>query len=116
MLRKKWLALAAAALCGLNSAQAQDHHFPAPISAPVVQIVDNEQQPEHVRSGIMGGLSIYFVRPYINNNTAFTTTTGIGTATPQTSSEDFDWNYHVAPAAWLGWTSKCGAGFRARYF
>lgn len=116
MLRKKWLALAAAALCGLtNSARAQDHHPPL-LTAPIVQIVDNEQQPEHVRSGIMGGASIYFLRPYINNNTAFTTTTGIGTATPAQSSEDFDWNYHVAPAVWLGWTSKCGAGFRARYF
>lgn len=116
MLRKQWLALAAAALCGLNnSARAQDYH-PGALNAPVVQIVDNQQQPEHVRSGIMGGASVYFLRPYVNNNTAFTTITGIGTATPQQTSVDFDWNYHIAPAAWLGWTSKCGAGFRARYF
>jgi hypothetical protein len=115
MLRKKWLALAAAALCGLHqSAQAQDQH-PA-LNAPLVHVVDNDHQPEHVRSGIMGGASLYFIRPYINNNTALVTTTGVGTAAPQQASEEFDWNYHIAPAAWLGWTSQCGAGFRTRFF
>ncbi|MCI0682053.1 MAG: Lpg1974 family pore-forming outer membrane protein [Gemmataceae bacterium] len=115
MLRKQWLALAAAALCDLNSsARAEDH--PTAISAPVVHVVDNHHQPEHVRSGIMGGASIYFIRPYINDNVAFTTTTGIGTAAPQQTAEEFDWNYHVSPLVWLGWTSECGVGFRARYF
>ena len=116
MIRKHSFALAVAALCGLvGSARAQDPGF-APINAPVVQFVDNHQQPENCHSGIMGGGTVYFLRPYINNNTAFTVTTGIGTANPVSTSEDFDWNFHVAPAAWLGWSSQCGVGFRARYF
>jgi major outer membrane protein len=116
--KKKWLSLGAAALCGMaSSARADDPVFmPVPTNAPLVQLVDNHEQPDNCRSGIMGGGSVYILRPYINNNTAFVTTTGIGTATPVQSEEDFNWNFHVAPAAWLGWSSQCGFGFRARYF
>jgi len=66
--------------------------------------------------GIMAGASLYVLRPHINNNTAFTITTGIGTPSPVVSSTDFDWNYQIAPAAWLGWTGPNGVGFRGRYF
>jgi len=117
MLRKNWLAVAL--LCSLaNSARAQDSAGPTftPVNTPIVQFVDNHEQADDCRSGIMGGGTIYILRPYINDNVAFITTTGIGTATPVQTSTDFDWNYHVAPAAWLGWTSPCGVGFRARYF
>jgi len=116
MLRKKWLTLAAALCCTTGPLRAQDYTGFAPINAPVVQFVDNHQQSDECRSGIMGGASIYFLRPFINNNTAFTTTTGIGSANPVSSATDFEWNYHVAPAGWLGWTSHCGVGFRGRYF
>ncbi len=119
MLRKKWLALVAAALCGLtSSAGAQQPAGPVfePISTPIVQFVDNHQQPDTCHSGIMGGGTIYILRPYINDNIAFTTLAGIGSANPVQTATDFDWNFHVAPAAWLGWSAKCGVGFRARYF
>lgn len=66
--------------------------------------------------GVMGGVGLYILRPFINNNTAFVTATGIGTANPSQDSREFDWSYHIAPAVWLGWTSPCGFGFRARYF
>ena len=119
MLRKKWLALVAAALCGAsNTIGAEEAAGPVftPVSAPVVEMVDNHQQPDNCHSGLLAGGAIYIVRPYINNNAAFITTTGVGTANPTQTTETFDWNYHVAPAAWLGWTSQCGIGFRARYF
>ncbi len=117
LLRKKWLSLAAAALCGIPSARADDPVFlPVPPSAPLVQLVDNHEQPDNCRSGIMGGGSVYILKPYINNNTAFIITSGVGTATPVQSDEDFNWSFHAAPAAWLGWSSRCGFGFRARYF
>lgn len=120
MFQKKWLAVAAAALAGLTSAaRAQEPQTPlvfAPVNAPIVQLVDNHQQPDSCRSGLMGGATLYFLRPYINNNPAFSFTSGIGTANPVTDTQDFDWNFQVAPAAWLGWSSKCGVGGRARYF
>jgi hypothetical protein len=92
---------------------AQAQH-PYAIGTPMVQFVEEEHGP--CRAGIMAGASLYFLRPYYTNDPAFVTTTGIGTATPVVSSEDFDWNFHVAPAAWLGWTSECGVGFRGRFF
>ncbi|MCS7045489.1 MAG: Lpg1974 family pore-forming outer membrane protein [Gemmataceae bacterium] len=120
MLRKRWLALAASALCGVTaSANAQDYG-PAipgmePLSAPFVQLLNNGQQPETVRSGIMGGATLYFFRPYFTNNVAYVTTTGFNNPPQTSSSQDFDWNFQVTPAVWLGWTSHCGVGFRARY-
>lgn len=119
MFCKKWLTLAAALVCSLgNSAGAQEPAGPAftPINTPIVQFVDNHQQPDNCRSGIMGGGSVYILRPYINDNVAFITTSGIGTDTAVQQAGDFDWNFHVAPAAWLGWSAQCGVGFRARYF
>lgn len=116
MLRKSWLALAAALCSTASPLCAQDYTGFAPINAPVVQFTDNHDHADDCLSGIMAGGEIYFLRPFINNNTALITTTGIGTAAPIQLATDFDWNYHVAPAAWLGWTSKCGVGFRARYF
>jgi hypothetical protein len=81
---------------------------------PMVEFVN--EPAGHVHAGCMGGVSIYFLRPYYSDNPAFVLSTGIGTANPRTSSEDFDWNYHAAPAFWLGYTSECGVGVRARYF
>jgi hypothetical protein len=66
--------------------------------------------------GIMGGVALYFLRPSISNNTAFITTGGIGSPRPIVASQDFDWDYHIAPAAWLGWSGPAGVGVRARYF
>src|SRR5262249_40562209 len=86
------------------------------VSTPIVHVVDNHQQTDNCHSGIMAGGSMYILRPFINDNVAFITTTGIGTATPVQSANDFEWNFHVAPAAWLGWSSECGVGSGARFF
>jgi hypothetical protein len=118
MSHKFWLALAALTCTLSNRAGAQEASGPTftPLSTPVVQLVDNNHQPDNCHSGVMGGGSIYILRPYINDNIAFITTTGIGTATLVQQASDFDWNFHVAPAVWLGWSAECGVGFRARYF
>src|SRR5947208_2413823 len=114
MPRKQWLALAAAALGLGGLANAQEPAAPCPASALMVESANPVPPPN--AGGLMGGASLYFLKPYINNNTAFVTATGIGTATPTTTSSDFDWSYHVAPAVWLGYTSDCGLGVRGRYF
>lgn len=122
MRRKQiWLALAVVFLGGIgNRAHAQYAYYPfpspGPANGPMVQFVDNHQQPDGCRSGIMGGAAAYFLRPHINDNVALTTTANTGTAIASQVSDQFDWNYHVAPAVWLGWTSSCGVGFRARAF
>ncbi|MCS7047486.1 MAG: Lpg1974 family pore-forming outer membrane protein [Gemmataceae bacterium] len=67
-------------------------------------------------SGLTGGAAIYYLRPYINNNVAFVTTTGIGTSTPVQNTTDFEWDFQPAGAVWAGWTSPCGPGLRGRYF
>src|SRR5581483_8477385 len=67
-------------------------------------------------SGIMAGATLYFLKPYFQNNVAFSTTTGIGTASPTQTNTDFDWNLGLAPAFWLGWASSSGLGVRGRYF
>jgi hypothetical protein len=103
---------AAALLCGWAGAA---HAEPYPLAqAPVVEFIDEPQGP--YRGGIMAGASLYFLRPYHTENPAFVVTQGIGTANPRSTTEDFDWNYHVAPAGWIGCTSECGVGGRVRYF
>jgi hypothetical protein len=87
----------------------------APTDAPHIPLNTN-QSDDCCVGGLMGGASLYFLRPHINNNTALTTTTGIGSASVNVTSDEIDWNYHTAPAFWLGWTNVNGVGFRARYF
>ncbi len=105
----------AAALVGslAGTAQAQYQGYGC-VNAPVVQFVEESEGP--CKAGIMGGASLYILRPYHNNNAAFIVDSGIGTANPTQTTEDFDWNFKVAPAVWLGWSSACGVGFRGRYF
>lgn len=157
MLRKRWLALAATALCGwstssvhaqarllppepLEPAQEQSARrekklppvridpavvraanpetksaAPATVDAPAIAVNETRGNGGH-GGGLSAGGSFYLLRPFVNNNAAFVTTTGIGAATTTVNSEDFNWNYQPAFAGWLGWTSDCGVGFRGRYF
>jgi hypothetical protein len=64
----------------------------------------------------MGGGTIYVLKPYINNNSAYTVTRGLGTNRPFLQTEDFDWQFNPAFAAWFGWSGRNGLGFRGRYF
>src|SRR6185369_4964539 len=62
------------------------------------------------------GATLYFLRPYFDNNTALTVTSGLGTPAPAETVHDFRWDYDPAFAAWLGWTGPVGLGLRGRFF
>src|SRR5262245_13643292 len=71
----------------------------------------------------LGGASLYLLKPYLDNNTAFQTTTTITnpvgnttTTLGQTTTQQFDWDVTPAFAAWLGVVSPSGLGVRSRYF
>jgi Legionella pneumophila major outer membrane protein precursor/BON domain len=67
-------------------------------------------------SGFIAGASVYVLRPFLDNNVAFTTTTGLGTASPSTNSTTFSWNAEPAYAIWAGYDFADGFGIRARWF
>ena len=68
------------------------------------------------RAGWLGGAAIYFLRPYFQDNQAFTTSTGLTTANRSRVTTDFDWNYSTSPLFWLGYQFQNGWGVRTRFF
>jgi hypothetical protein len=72
--------------------------------------------PGDMPSGLMGGASFYYLKPYLQNNTSAVITTSPGTPTSLVTQDSFHWNYQPAAAFWLGWTTPSGLGVRARYF
>lgn len=73
------------------------------------------QEEEH-HGGWSAGAGFLLMKPYFASNPAYSTRTGIATASPQETTTDFSWIYEPAMAFWLGWSSECGLGIRARYF
>jgi major outer membrane protein len=67
-------------------------------------------------NGLMAGGTFYFIRPYLQNNTAYVTTIGPGQPTSQVISQPFGWDFQPAFAGWIGWTGSSGLGIRSRYF
>jgi hypothetical protein len=67
-------------------------------------------------SGIMGGVAFYYLKPYLQNNTAYVTTYSPGTPTSLVAQSSFPWEFEPAAAFWLGWCMPSGLGARARYF
>jgi hypothetical protein len=73
----------------------------------------------------VGGAGVYYLRPYWENNPAYSTTAatingprggGVGNGFVIQDEEDFDYDYKVAPYAWVGYVSESGLGVRARGF
>jgi len=73
----------------------------------------------------VGGAGVYYLRPYWESNPAFSTSvaSGIGPVGGVVGNdfviqneEDFDYDYKVAPYAWVGYVSESGLGVRARGF
>lgn len=72
----------------------------------------------------VAGAGFYILRPFFNNNAAYTTTyttliPGVGvanTTTTNTTQQNFQDNYTFAPLVWLGYVSRSGLGVRARYW
>jgi hypothetical protein len=67
-------------------------------------------------TGLQGGATFYYLRPYFSNNVAYTLTSGLTTPDPSQSLHEFHWHFDPAVAAWIGWTSPSGLGARTRYF
>ena len=99
-----------------RSMSVQNSRSPWRAVAPPVVLPANGGHGHGAGGNLVAGGSFYWLRPNINNNTAFVTTAGIGAATTSVSSEDFDWDYLPAAAGWIGWNNDCGVGFRGRYF
>src|SRR5262245_48842955 len=76
------------------------------------------------RRGFLGGVGLYLIKPYFENNPAFIVNDGRpipGTNPPQrrvATSEhvDIDHDLEVAPLLWLGYIGENGLGGRARYW
>jgi hypothetical protein len=85
-------------------------------SVPPVQPWDSGAQESAPAHEFTGGGTFYFLRPYLQNNTAFVTTFNPGQPNSQVISESFHWDFQPAFAAWIGWTGESGLGVRARYF
>lgn len=67
--------------------------------------------------GILGGVGIYWVQPFFNNNPAYfthTTTTTPGHTFSSASQVDLSHDMEVFPELWLGYISDSGLGFRTR--
>jgi len=66
--------------------------------------------------GFYGGASLYFLKPFLPNNTAYQRVSGVGGGMPSAQTSDFGWGYQTTPEFWLGWSSPSGLGVRAGYF
>ncbi len=71
---------------------------------------------DQLRPGFTAGASLYLLQPYMPNNVAFATTTGLGTPGPATTATDFNWSFKPAFDIWAGINLGDGFGIRARWF
>jgi hypothetical protein len=84
---------------------------------------DDNKSDSLLNGHFMAGVGLYIMKPFFQNNPAFFTqttssTSAIGTfsSTINTNQHDFDWGLNAAPVIWLGYTSDCGLGVRARWW
>src|SRR5215470_9498342 len=70
---------------------------------PVFENAPTPAPAEPERGGVVGGASLYLLRPYFQNNTAFSTTSGVGTNAALVTTQTFDWNFSTSPAFWAGY-------------
>lgn len=73
------------------------------------------------RNGLVGGVGIYCICPYFENNPAFTVSTTSptgpgGTSRTVTERTDIRQHMEVAPQLWLGYVSDSGLGGRVRWW
>jgi hypothetical protein len=64
----------------------------------------------------VGGASLFLLRPYFQNNTAYSTVSGVGTNAALVATQSFDWDFSASPAIWAGYEAENGLGFRGRAF
>jgi hypothetical protein len=103
-----------------------DHYDRVPAS---VLAADNSPDTPSPCDRWIGGGSVLIIKPYINNNVAFTTdrlstarTLGAGGVILNTASTnvrtaaDFEYDYTVSPYVWIGHIDDRGFGWRADAF
>lgn len=61
------------------------------------------------------GAGVYYVKPHWETNPAYATTRNIG-GVSSTNQSDFDYDYEIAPRAWLSYVDACGLGVRGRWW
>ncbi len=65
--------------------------------------------------GFEAGGELHVLRPVITNNAGLITFETPVLAT-NTSVQNFNYDFHLSPSVWLGYTTECGLGFRATWF
>jgi hypothetical protein len=66
-------------------------------------------------SGIIFGAEWHLIRPVINDNVAFTTTTSTATTSAKVSTP-YQYNFESDPSIWMGYRSCDGLGFQVTWF
>ena len=84
---------------------------PAPVYSP--SCLSQFMRP-CAHTGLMGGVSLYFLKPYATQNQAYTVQSTVAPFSVQTVN--FDPSYSTSPAMWLGWQGANGLGARVRGF
>lgn len=64
-------------------------------------------------SGFVGGAGLMFLKPFWENNPAFTATNAPGN---NIRNFDFNYDYEMAPLGWVGYVNDSGFGVRGRWF
>jgi hypothetical protein len=122
---RTWFTAAIAALGAFAwIASAQEPAAPTPVDPGAPAVIQPCEHPSASGGSVIGGASLYYLHPYINNNTAIVTNTGVptpsavvtGMAMPATVVNEFQWPYRTGSAFWLGYACDSGLGVRARYF
>jgi hypothetical protein len=68
------------------------------------------------RSEIYAGAAVAMLRPHYPSNLAFTRVTNQTTDFPHQQGTEVDWDYDVAPSAWIGISGAHGLGLRTGWF
>jgi hypothetical protein len=78
-------------------------------------------EPEESSLGFFAGAGFYYVRPLFSSNPAILTTQLVGDpartfSATATASQEFKWDYQMAPRFWLGYEFDDGWLIRSRYW
>ena len=78
---------------------------------------DQDACQEDCRSGgLIGGVGVYFIQPYFENNPAFTVTRSTGVVDTRVDRTDLRHHMTAAPELWLGYVGESGLGARLRWW
>ncbi|MGF1581708.1 MAG: Lpg1974 family pore-forming outer membrane protein [Gemmataceae bacterium] len=89
---------------------------PFPGEPPPILEEELEELGPVAKHGFFAEVDLYVLRPFIANNAAFQTTVFRNTGNQERITE-FDYDYGLSPALWVGWMyPDAHLGFQVRYF